>query len=217
MVPSKRAEKPLYLEVSRLTLDEVDVGFGVTRVRQGEKPGEREYAYQSTTLLPVSESEIAIEDSYNVIQLDAKRRMKRGVWVDASGGEISMQIVVNRSPDGAYGYEGQISGKAVQGPLATPEGFATPVDTAALMKQRLSGKKPFSEVLQEYHPSLDPTALIPVTYSREAAAAPREVLVKLGEQILTTRMDEHGLAEIARLPVGSHVLSIQREHREGRF
>jgi hypothetical protein len=207
--------KPKYLEIAKTQLDERDVGFSLTKILAGEKPGWREYVSQRTTLIPTSPKDLAVQDSYNTLQVDTKGRLQRGVWVSAESGELTLQVTVTRSAAGKYAYEGTVSGRPVQGELSASSSISTPLQSMELLKRKLKAKKPFSEKLFEYHPSIDPSSAIPVVYSHESGAEPDAVTVELGQKKLLTRLDEHGTPASATLQLGPRSLRIVREFREG--
>jgi hypothetical protein len=207
--------KPTYLDVSKTSIENMDIGFGVTKVLPGETKGGKTYSTQNTSFIPVSPGEMAIKDDLSIIQVDAQGRMIKGVWVEAEGGELALQIKLTSGPKGGYSYEGSVSGKPVKGEIDAKQKLATPFDTIALMKKQAKSGKAFSQVLNEYHPSLDPTKPTPVTYSRDDKAKPNEVTAKLGEQSLTFTIDETGVPKSAVFPIGNKTLTIVREYVEG--
>jgi hypothetical protein len=207
--------KPSYLDVSKTSIENLDIGFSVTKVLPGDVKGGKTYSTQTTSFIPASQNEMAIKDEVNLIQVDAQGRLTKGVWVEVESGELTLQIKLEPGPKGGYGYEGSVSGKPVKGELDPKQKLATPFDLIALMKKQVKSGKPFSEVLNEYHPSLDPTKVTPVTYSREAKAPPNEVTAKLGAQSITLTIDDAGVPKLVVFPIGNKTLKIVREYVEG--
>ena len=215
--PGDPKSEASYTEVTRARLDEVDVGFGVTRILPGDAPGEREYHHLSTHLVPEAASAISFDDAFTILRFDARGRLQRGNWAEASSGELVLQIELNRAANGTYALKGQVEGRPVQGPLKAPQGIATALDVAALLKKKLLQRKPFSENVAEYHPSIDPLATVTVTYSRTADAPPRQVLMQLGERRFTAEIDEDGVAKDGWFDLGEQRLTITRQHLSGRW
>ncbi|HZF47461.1 MAG TPA: hypothetical protein VE093_02365 [Polyangiaceae bacterium] len=209
--------KPTYLEISKTRIDDVDVGFSITRYVPGQNKGELTYMHQSTQFVPASPKDLNMEDSYKVLTMDTKGRLTKGVWIESEGGELTVEVTATRLGEGKYAYEGEVSGKQVKGSFEAKTGIATPLETMALIKKKLSGGGGFSEKVLEYYPSLDPTAVIPVTYSHNAGAAPREVQVRLGDHQMTVQVDEQGMPASALFPVGKKTLRISREFVQGKL
>ena len=207
--------KPTYRDVSKTSIEDLDIGFGVTKVLPGEEKGGKTYSTQNSSFIPVSPGEMAIKDDISIVQVDARGRITKGVWVEAEGGELALQIKLTPGPKGGYSYEGSVSGKPVKGEIDAKQKLATPFDIIALMRKQAKSGKAFSEVLNEYHPSLDPTKPTPVTYSRDAKAKPDEVTAKLGAQSVTLTIDDTGVPKSVVFPIGNKTLRIVREYVEG--
>jgi hypothetical protein len=207
--------KPSYLDVSKTSIEDLDIGFGVTRVLP-DKNGEKTYFTQNTSFIPVSTHELAIKDDMTIIQVDAKGRLTKGAWGEVEDGNLALEIQVTARDKGGYHYEGTARGKAVRGDIDAKQRLSTPFDIIALMKKQGKSGKAFSLVLNEYHPSLDPTKATPVTYSREAGAAPNEVKAEVGAQSATFTLDDSGVPKSAAFPLGGDkTLRIVREYTEG--
>ncbi len=134
----KEAEKikPSYLDVSKTSIENLDIGFSVTKVLPGDVKGGRTYSTQSSSFLPVSQNEMAIKDEISIIQVDAQGRITKGVWVEAEGGELALQIKISPGPKGGYAYRGSVSGKPVKGEIDAKQKLATPFDIITLMKKQ---------------------------------------------------------------------------------
>jgi hypothetical protein len=144
-----------------------------------------------------------------------KGQFESGTWVEGSGGEISLQMVLTREPDGKYSYAGSASGKPLQGALATPKGLYSTLDVAALLKKKLKAGKPFAETVAEYHPSIDPLATVDVTYTHAQGAPAREVVVRLGERAFTAEIDDDGMPKNGWFELGKRKLVFKRERVDG--
>jgi hypothetical protein len=206
-----------YLEVSKTSLDDTDVGFSISRMLPGEKPGERIYTSIGATFMPSSPKDVAFEDSYTVLKLNVKGQLQEGTWVEGSAGEITMQMTLTRAPDGKYTYDGTISGKPLQGALVTPKGIYTSLDVAALLKKKLKAGKPFTETVAEYHPSIDPLATVDVSYTHAEGTPARQVVVRLGERAFTADVDDDGMPKDGWFDLGKRKLIFKRERVDGRL
>jgi hypothetical protein len=204
-----------YTEVSKVHLGETDVGYGVTRVTPGEKPGERMYSYSNTTLIPISPKDVVFNDAYELYAYDAKSALQTATWVDGSNGEIAMKVTIKRGAGAKYAYEGEAKGKPLKGVLEAPRGLGGPLDTAARLKKKLKAGGAFELVLPEYHPSLDLTTLVDVKYSHQKSDPARQVTVTLREHTITTELDEDGIAKASSFLIGKNKLTIERLKSSG--
>ena len=209
------ANENTFTEVSKARLGDTDVGFAWTRVKPGQNPGEREYNCSNTTLIPTSPKDVIFEDSYEMFLYDRKNVLQTGTWVEGTGGEITLKVTIKRWADGKYAYEGEASGKPIKGVLPAPKGVLTSLEIATRLKKKLKAGAPFELVLPEYHPSIDPTALIDVTYKRQKGDPARQVVVTMSDRTMTTEVDDDGIAKTAWFQVGKHRLSIERLKSEG--
>jgi len=204
-----------YTEMSKARLGDTDVGFSWTRIKPAEKAGEREYSYSNTTLIPTSPKDVVFEDSYEVYSYDAKSVLQAGTWVEARAGEITFKIGLKRGADGKYAYEGEVAGKPLKGVLQAPHGIVTSVDVAARLKKKLKAGAPFELVLSEYHPAIDPSALVAVTYRRQKGDPARQVAATMNDRTMTAEVDEDGMPKTTWFDVGKNRLTVERMKSEG--
>jgi hypothetical protein len=204
-----------YTDISIVKLDDLPVGFGVTQLVPGPKPGERERHDSSSSFLPTSPKDVIFEDTFNITRYDKKGQIISDTFVEATQGEVNMQLTLTRSEDGKYTYDGKISGKAVQGALATPKGLTTSFQTAATLRKKLKAGSAFQDTIDEYHPSVDPTAVVAVTYAHAKGAPARQVTMKMGERVVTSEMDDDGMARIGTFDLGKRKLTIERLRVDG--
>ena len=204
-----------YTEESKAKLGETDVGFSRTRVVPGEKPGEREYNNSNTTLIPTSEKDVVFEDSYQIYSYDAKNALTSGAWVESRAGEITLKVGVKRAANGKYAYQGEVKGKPLSGVLKAPNGIATSLDIAARLKKKLKAGGPFELVLSEYHPAIEPNALIDVTYRHQKGDPARQVVMSMSGITVTSEVDDDGVPKTAWTQVGKQRLSFERLKSEG--
>jgi len=204
-----------YTEMSKAKLGDIDVGFTWARIAPGEKPGEREYTVSNTTLIPTSPKDVIFEDSYEVYAYDAKNVLQTGTWVEGNGGEVTLKIGLKREGEGKYSYQGELKGKPIKGLLKAPNGIATSLDIAARLKKKLKAGAPFELKLSEYHPSIDPAAVIDVTYRHQKGDPARQVVVTMNDRAMTAEVDDEGMAKSAWFQVGKQRLVIERLKSEG--
>jgi len=214
---AKEAPDPAtYTEVSVIKLDDLPVGFHVMRLLPSEKPGERECDDRSSSFIPTSATDLMFEDSFNITRYNAKGQIAEDTFVEANQGELNLQLKLTRGNDGKYSYEGTVSGKKLNGALATPKGLTSLQQTAATLRKKLKGGGAFQDVVDEYHPSIDPTAVVPVTYAHAKGAPPRQVTMKLGERVITTEVDDDGMRKSGGFELGKHKLTFDRLRVAGR-
>lgn len=204
-----------YSESSKVRIGDTDVGFSWTRVQPGEAPGERKYRYSNTALIPTSPKDVIFNDGYEIYSYDAKDVLQSGTWVEGNGGEITLKVTLKRGADGKYEYQGEANGKPLQGILPAKKGVSTSLDIAARLKKKLKAGGAFELVLSEYHPSIDPTALVDVKYSHKKGDPARQVTVTTGDRTLTADVDENGMAKVSSLQIGKNKLTIERLKSEG--
>lgn len=213
--PGKTEDKATYTDISIVKLDDAVVGYSVTMLLPGAKPGERERRDASSSFLPTSPKDVMFEDSFNITHYDAKGQIADDTFIEASQGELSMQLKLTRGTDGKYTYDGKINGKTVQGNLATPKGLTTTLQTAATLRKKIKAGGAFSDTVDEYHPSIDPTAVVAVTYAHAKDAPEREVTMKLGERVVTGEVDDDGIMKNGRFGLGKRKISIERARVSG--
>ena len=204
-----------YTDISIVKLDDMPVGFGVTQLVPGPKPGERERHDSSSSFLPTSPKDVIFEDTFNITHYNKKGQIISDTFIEATQGEVNMQLTLTRGEDGQYSYDGKISGKAVQGALATPKGLTTSFQTAATLRKKLKAGGAFQDTVDEYHPSVDPTAVVAVTYAHAKGAPARQVTMKMGERVVTSEVDDDGMARIGTFELGKRKLTIERLRVDG--
>jgi hypothetical protein len=204
-----------YMEISKVRIDEQDVGFSVSRMLPGEKPALRRYVSIDAAFIPTSPKDVMFQDTYTIYDFGKDDQLLSGTWVEGSAGEITLKIALKRDDSGKYKYAGEVSGKPLQGELDTSKGLSTSVNMAALLKKKLKAGAPFEETLYEYTPSIDPTATIPVKYSHAKGAPPRQVVVQTGERVFTAEIDEDGMPKTGSFDFGKRKMVITREQVDG--
>jgi hypothetical protein len=210
-------EQPLYLEVQTAHLDQIPIGFSSSRLT---KLGEgRRWTTASLTMMPVGQAELKLDDDYSIRDLDANHVLASGRWVEASDGEITLNIQVERVKGNLYRYEGQLQGKQLKGEFKTKSKQGIPGDlaTAAVLKKRLANGKAFSFTQEEYSPSLNATAPHEVTYRRDVSDPPRAIKLKAGEMEMVGLVDDQGMVSAIQLSMGPRKIHFKRQIVKGKL
>lgn len=212
----KMPPKPAFIEVQIAKLKEVPVGFSKTTIEGAG--GERRYIDTSTMLIPISASELRVEDGYSVQNIGADDLLNGGVWVSASGGHVDLDVQLKRLKGGSYHYVGQVQGKKIQGDFVTKDGKGLPsgIVIAKELAAKAKGKSGYSVEVAGYHPEIDPTRPVSQRYFREKDDAPSFVRGSLGNITLTGALDEFGFMKNAEMPVGALSLSLDRAFMRGK-
>jgi hypothetical protein len=213
-----RSIRPIYSEVHSIRLGQLPIGFGKAELTKDEA-GKPHWTTVSMMMLPVSPSQVRLEDSYVTQILDKSYGLQSGRWVKATNGEIGLNVELKGGKGGLYRYEGTIQGKPVQGEFRTQSKrtLSSALGTARLLKKHADKAGTFTVSLQEYMPGMDPTAPQETTYSRAADAPPKMVKVQTGAMQGTTTVDRNGMFEEARLSIGSADILYRRELVKGQF
>lgn len=207
-------QQPQWLEVSKTRMETTDLAVSVTKIFAGARPGEHRYESMSASFMPTSPKDLVLEDTVTKMELDARGKLQEGVWTVVEGGELALQMTLSAAKN-KLTYEGTVSGKPVKGELNPKNALTSPLEAAALLKKQLSTGKAFKQVLYEYHPSIDPTALVPVTYAHEAGADPHLVQMTLGEMQMQMKVDAAGMPETATIPMAGRTMQFTREYVTG--
>ena len=123
---------------------------------------------------------------------------------------------LRRQNPGASGkFAETVAGKPVKGELGPASRLATVLDPATVLRKLLKTGKPFKQVLHEYHPAVDPAALLAVTYSHEQGQEPRSIEMSLGDMKAAINVDASGMPEAGSIPLGDKKMLISRQYVEG--
>lgn len=212
----KAPPKASFVEVAIAKLKGTPVGF--TKTALFVDGGDRRYADTTMIIMPVSASELRVEDDYSVQHVDAEERLASGLWVNASGGQVDLNITVKRTKGASYHYAGQVQGKKIDGTFSTKDGkgLASELFSVRELERRSKGKAPYSFEVAYYRPGTDPTRPITERYSREGSDAPETVHAKVGSTMIHGTLDELGLMKTAEFPIGGMSLTFERAFIRGR-
>jgi hypothetical protein len=151
--------------------------------------------------------------------LDDNDRMKSGVWVEASGGEIGMQFKLERDKGKSYRFEGELAGKKLHGDVKSKDakGLSSSVSSAQRLALESQKSGDFRFVEQRYSPDLDPTRTIEFTFSR-AKGDPKDAFhFEAGKFKVSGELDEAGLVKLAQVPLGKATITFRREFIRGKL
>ncbi|XXX82312.1 hypothetical protein WMF30_26490 [Sorangium sp. So ce134] len=209
------APKSEYTDTVILRVGKVPVGFETSDLFKDED-GQRRWLSRSATLLPRDERSLEIEDDASNVLLDAKGRIKGGVWIETSMGKVNHRIELAQKTNYQYEYSGEVEGKKVQGTF-TPSAkawLASPVATASELARLLKKKDGFDLKQQEYMPSVDPTSPVDVQYARDASGS---VTVSVRTMRLVGSLAPDGRPEAFELSAGPPRLTLQRAYARGKL
>jgi hypothetical protein len=170
-------------------------------------------------MLPYAANELHFEVSVSIIVSDPKHRLVSGVLVEASSGKVTINIKLENVKGQLYRYDGEVQAKPVKGEFRTKsvDGLASDLTTATLFKKRLGESKGYEFKLEEYIPSLDPTAPSEVIYRHEAGQPSRTARMKFGDIEAAAMLDDDGLFSEVRLPAGAVEIELRRELKKGKL
>lgn len=206
---------PVYTELHLAKLNDKPIGYNKRSIFT---EGNKRYArLWSALLLPRGPSDLQLNDSETYLEFDADLRLIKGVWVKATGGELVTRLRVEREPGGSYRYEGTHDGHDIRGQVQPRDkrGIPSELRVAQDLKALVAGPRERLEI-EEYHPTIDPTALVQVQYEK-SAAAPNQIQVKLGQSAMSTVVDERGLFREIAIQVGPATLRSVRVTEQGQL
>jgi hypothetical protein len=215
----KGRDKPQgdFVELQIATLDKLPVGFHkVILAREGAA---RQIHSTGLLMLPVSQSELRIQDEITIETLDEKDRLNEGTWVEASGGAVTMKLQLKRVKGALYRYEGDVQGKKIAGELRAKEPAGLPSTVTSARALAKAGKKAgaFSLVEHSYNPDIDPTKLSDTKYFRKADEPASTMHIAMGSLEIVGEIDEQGLFKRGETPVGAAKLTLERGHLRGKL
>lgn len=204
--PDPRAQAS-FTELSVLRIGPLAVGYGEHVFTRGEG-GRVVHQQIAAQLLPRGPADLMAVDTFAEEVIDGKDLLERGVYVQATNGEVESRMAVVRGKDGrTYAYEGEKDGKTLEGSFPTKAGLASELWFARRLARSAPAK---GDVRHEaYSAETNPVAAIPVVY-RRAPATPRRATMELGPISMAGDLDPHGFFESAELPLGPATLVIKR-------
>jgi hypothetical protein len=211
----KRSDKkleaePTRWEVSAIKVNGRAIGYSATADYDSGK-GSVVSESIVAKLIPRSPRESLAEDSVTTETSDRTGQLLNYVHVSASGAEVQLQMNLKRLAAGEYAYSGKQDGKPVSGKFKTKSkaGPATSKAISKAIREQLLAGKSRSVKLEEYVPSLDPTAPIEALYEVESKEE-RRVRSSLGPVKMLGTVDAHGDLEKAEVHVGPVVITEER-------
>lgn len=208
---SEPAADTRFAEIQVLRLNEQPVGFMLRSIEDGDD-GATVFSSVTSTVLMRTPTEPLASDSYVNEVTDQSGHVTKAVHVEVSSGEIETQLALER--DGkSYRYSGKWQGKSLEGHF---ESDALPGELvhAKLLREHLAKKAKAVLTLPTYSASTDPTQPTPISY--RPMDAERAVEVELGGMKMGAKVDEHGLVQDLRVPIGKLTLVQTRVYSRGR-
>jgi hypothetical protein len=206
-------QKPRFVELHLAKLNQLPIGYNRRAVFHDGKT--RMNRVSSVMILPRSPKDLQFQDSETMVELDAQNRLVKGVWAKGTAGELTHRIEVEREKNGDYKYEGSFEGKNVQGTIKPKDKKGLPSEIAIAAELRVlvkSGKKELK--IEEYHPTIDPSKTVDVTYSK--GAQPGQLNVTVADTTFVGQVDEHGFFQRLDISLGSASMISERVMSTGK-
>jgi hypothetical protein len=185
-------------------------GF-TSHVVLSDKTGKLTSLSRSSTFIPRSESELAIEDEVGAEVWDAEGRLLEAVYADSEAGELNVDIALKKVGPQEYAYKGKHSGKELSGKFKTKSkrGLSTDKMTTNLVATELLTGKSKELKVEQYHAGLNPVSPVEVSYKTESKEK-RVIKVMLGKMEALATADDKGMMEKVEIPIGGIQLSQER-------
>jgi hypothetical protein len=135
--------------------------------------------------------------------------MVEGRWARTATGQPDLDIQL-RGQGTAYGYQGSVGGKTIEGSFETKSGLSSPNAVLARLGKLRAQKQPQKFSLEEYHPGVDPTRATTVEYTPATGDGGSKVQVAHGDVRLEVVLGEDGYPEVMVAPVRSSRLVLKR-------
>lgn len=202
---------PVSWEVFVTKLDGRPVGF--EEHRSYEDPANRKKSSISTSSTLYARSPIALrpEDSATTTTVDTSGELLEYMRIVGSGGDIELRVDLKRVGPAQYAYSGQQSGKPISGKFKTKDklGLAVSKRVSDNVKNQLLSGKATSFKVEEYAPSIDPTAALETIYEIDSREEKR-VRVSFGPLRMTAIVDDKGDVEKMQATIGNATLTSER-------
>jgi hypothetical protein len=176
-----------------------------------DKTGKLTSLSRSSTFIPRSERELAIQDEIGAEVWDAEGRLLEAVYADSEAGELNVNISLKKVGPQEYAYKGKHSGKALSGKFKTKSkrGLSTDKMTTSLVATELLTGKSKELKVEQYHAGLNPVSPVEVSYKTESKEK-RVIKVMLGQMEALATADDKGMMEKVEIPIGGVQLSQER-------
>jgi hypothetical protein len=206
---------PIAVSIGVAHVGTLPIGFSHESVEQLDD-GRTEYTSITAQIVPRSATDLLISDDLEVT-IVAKSQLVEGRYVGADLRGEKMNLTLQRSRGEEYRVSGTVDEKPIAATLRAKQGLPGPDATSTRLKQQFQSHRPFSFTQAEYHPGLDPTGVIPVSYSRTQADPIDVMHVGLGQLELTATVDEQGEERRSEIKAGSQTILFERiYHRDDR-
>lgn len=205
---------PRMVEIHLTTVDGHLIGFErreTVDVKKGESTSEQ----TSCMLLPRSATELMTDDTIDIQQYDAKRRVVEQKHVKSVNGEVTTVLSAKRK-GAEYVVTGKADGKEVSATFkpADRAGLASRPLVTQWLKERLLGGKTKQLKVEEYQPDLDAAKPVEIVYDRTGTG--REIQLTVGKAQVKAVLDELGLVEKMEMPAGKSTVSGTRAFLRGK-
>ncbi len=178
--------------------------------------GRTQFTSISTQIVPRSPTELMISDEAEVIVV-AKSKLVEAHFIQGDLHGEKMNLTLAAGSGGTYQVSGTLGSKPTEATIKTKSGLPSPEATSLRLKQEMGRKKAFRFTQPEFHPSLDPTAIIEVSYVRTQEDKTGVVHVGLGQLELLATLDEQGEQLKSEMKAGSQTIVFERMyHRDDR-
>lgn len=168
----ERAEpvrSPQYSALWRFAVGEAQTGYRWERLFMESDGGVSSYTFD-VMMAQLASGELRIRD-YMAAEVHDRSGVTRGNYLSYRGTTKAYEIELQRGRSGAYGYTGDVEGKAVDGRF-TPEGpLASNYEVLLRLQGARLGSGPTRFRLDEYRPRRDPTRTQSVEYVLDAATS----------------------------------------------
>jgi hypothetical protein len=201
---------PVARTITSAKYNDLPVGFAQDTVRL-LPDNQTEFRSTSSQFIPRTTNELMVSDDVSVV-IGSKSKLISGVFVDGDTNGLQHNIRLERGKGYHYQVTGTVADKPIEATFATKDGLLDPDAISEKLKQAFKKNKPFSFKLAEYHPSVDPTNAIEVSYYHEKADLPRVVHMKLGQTVLTMVVDENGDPLKLELPAGPSAVVLEQQY-----
>jgi hypothetical protein len=206
---------PIAMTIAVARVGTMPIGF--TRESASLLDGGRtQFTSLSTQIVPRSASELMISDEAEVV-IATKSRLQEAHFIQGDLHGEKLNLALKASTGGKYHVAGTLGPKPIEANFNAKRGLPSPEATSLRLKQELAKKKDFRFTQPEYHPSLDPTNVIEVSYARAKEDKPGLIHVGLGQLELVATVDDQGEQIQSEMKAGSQTIVFERMyHRDDR-
>jgi len=192
--------------------------IGITRETASLlEDGRTQFTTISTQIVPRSANELMISDEAEVAFV-AKSKLVEAHFIQGDLHGEKMNLILKAGTGNKYQVSGTLGqNKPLKATITTKHGLPSPAATSLRLKQEMAKAKSFRFIEPEYHPALDPTNIMDVSYTRTQADKPKLVRVGLGQLELLATVDDEGEQLQTEMKAGSQTIIFERVyHRDDR-